>query len=210
VARAVALHRGSIWRDPNCGARARKAKPGAEGALPLVANHGATLRQKDRGAAEPDCVISVIFPYFPFVYLLEPLAMSTELQLTPLAETHLAHGARMVDFGGWSMPLAYGSQIEEHHAVRRDAGMFDVSHMLNVDVTGTDAMVFLRRLVANDVARLTVAGKALYTCMLWVNGRLTTIYKASIKAKKRSRKRKREGKRKAEKRERERKRKSTP
>jgi len=92
--------------------------------------------------------------------------MSAALKLTPLADTHIASGARMVDFGGWSMPLAYGSQLEEHHAVRRDAGMFDVSHMLNVDVTGSDAMAFLRRLVANDVARLTTPGKALYTCML--------------------------------------------
>jgi len=91
---------------------------------------------------------------------------ATTLKLTPLADTHIAAGARMVDFGGWSMPLAYGSQIEEHHAVRRDAGMFDVSHMLNVDVTGADAMPFLRRLVANDVARLTTPGKALYSCML--------------------------------------------
>ena len=72
----------------------------------------------------------------------------------------------MVDFGGWDMPLAYGSQLEEHHAVRQDAGMFDVSHMLNVDVTGPDAFAFLQRLVANDVAKLTVPGKALYSCML--------------------------------------------
>jgi len=92
--------------------------------------------------------------------------MSAALKLTPLADAHIAAGARMVDFGGWSMPLAYGSQIEEHHAVRRDAGMFDVSHMLNVDVTGPDAKAFLRRLVANDVARLTTPGKALYSCML--------------------------------------------
>src|SRR5690606_628450 len=92
--------------------------------------------------------------------------MSAVLQRTPLAETHVAAGARMVDFGGWDMPLAYGSQIEEHHAVRRDAGMFDVSHMLNVDVTGPQAMEFLQRLVANDVAKLTVPGKALYSCML--------------------------------------------
>lgn len=80
--------------------------------------------------------------------------MSASLKRTPLAETHLAAGARMVDFGGWEMPLAYGSQLEEHHAVRQDAGMFDVSHMLNADVTGPDATAFLRRLVANDVARL--------------------------------------------------------
>lgn len=92
--------------------------------------------------------------------------MSASLKRTPLAETHLAAGARMVDFGGWEMPLAYGSQLEEHHAVRQDAGMFDVSHMLNADVTGPDATAFLRRLVANDVARLGTPGKALYSCML--------------------------------------------
>lgn len=92
--------------------------------------------------------------------------MSATLKRTPLAEEHIASGARMVDFGGWDMPLAYGSQLEEHHAVRQDAGMFDVSHMLNVDVTGPDAFAFLQRLVANDVAKLTVPGKALYSCML--------------------------------------------
>jgi len=92
--------------------------------------------------------------------------MSAELKLTALADCHIAAGARMVDFGGWNMPLAYGSQLEEHHAVRRAAGMFDVSHMLNVDVQGADASAFLRRLVANDVARLSTPGKALYSCML--------------------------------------------
>lgn len=85
---------------------------------------------------------------------------------TPLYDTHVAAGAKMVDFGGWDMPLAYGSQIEEHHAVRRDAGMFDVSHMCAVDITGPDARAFLLKLVANDVNRLTQPGKALYTCML--------------------------------------------
>ena len=92
--------------------------------------------------------------------------MSATLKRTPLHETHVAAGARMVDFGGWDMPVNYGSQIEEHHAVRRDAGIFDVSHMLNVDVTGSDATAFLRRLVANDVSKLTQPGKALYSCML--------------------------------------------
>jgi aminomethyltransferase len=72
----------------------------------------------------------------------------------------------MVDFGGWEMPLHYGSQIEEHHAVRRDAGMFDVSHMCAVDLDGPDAKAFLRRLIANNVDRLQVAGKALYSAML--------------------------------------------
>jgi aminomethyltransferase len=92
--------------------------------------------------------------------------MSAALKRTPLVEAHVAAGARMVDFGGWEMPVNYGSQIEEHHAVRRDAGIFDVSHMLNVDVVGADATAFLRKLVANDVAKLTQAGKALYSCML--------------------------------------------
>ena len=85
---------------------------------------------------------------------------------TPLFDTHVASGAKIVDFGGWDMPLNYGSQIEEHHAVRRDAGMFDVSHMCPVDVKGADARAFLRYLVANNVDRLTQPGKALYSCML--------------------------------------------
>src|SRR5487761_1954913 len=85
---------------------------------------------------------------------------------TILNATHRALGAKMVDFGGWDMPLNYGSQIEEHHAVRRDAGMFDVSHMTVVDLRGTGVRPFLRRLVANSVDKLKVSGKALYTCML--------------------------------------------
>jgi aminomethyltransferase len=85
---------------------------------------------------------------------------------TPLYQTHVAAGARMVDFGGWDMPVHYGSQIEEHHAVRRDAGMFDVSHMLIADVRGVRARDFLRYLLANDVAKLKDPGKALYSCML--------------------------------------------
>ena len=89
---------------------------------------------------------------------------------TPLNAVHRAAGARMVDFGGWDMPLHYGSQIDEHHAVRRDAGMFDVSHMRVVDVEGPGARAFLRAAVANNVDRLAVPGKALYTCMLAENG----------------------------------------
>jgi len=85
---------------------------------------------------------------------------------TVLHAKHLASGAKMVDFYGWEMPINYGSQIEEHHAVRKNAGMFDVSHMTIVDVQGVDAKSFLRRLVINDVAKLTVPGKALYTGML--------------------------------------------
>jgi len=88
------------------------------------------------------------------------------LKRTPLYQTHAASGAKLVDFGGWEMPLNYGSQIEEHHAVRRDAGMFDVSHMCPVDLEGEDARPFLRALVANNVDKLTQSGKALYSCML--------------------------------------------
>ena len=87
-------------------------------------------------------------------------------QRTPLYADHLAANARMVDFSGWEMPIHYGSQIEEHHAVRRDAGLFDVSHMCAVDVTGTDAARFLRHLLANDIAKLTTSGRALYSCLL--------------------------------------------
>ncbi len=89
---------------------------------------------------------------------------------TPLYDTHVAAGARMVDFGGWDMPVVYGSQIEEHHAVRRDAGMFDVSHMCVVDLRGARVREHLRRLLANDVAKLTQPGKALYSCMLRDSG----------------------------------------
>jgi len=92
--------------------------------------------------------------------------MTAVLKQTPLFNAHVAAGARMVDFGGWNMPVAYGSQIEEHHAVRQAAGMFDVSHMLNIDIQGQQSKAFLRRLLANDVERLSVAGKALYSCML--------------------------------------------
>ncbi|MBK7765863.1 MAG: glycine cleavage system aminomethyltransferase GcvT [Sulfuritalea sp.] len=89
---------------------------------------------------------------------------------TPLYDSHLAAGARMVDFSGWEMPIHYGSQIEEHHAVRRDAGMFDVSHMCALDLAGPDARGWLRRLLANDVAKLTTPGKALYSCLLNESG----------------------------------------
>ena len=89
---------------------------------------------------------------------------------TPLYDSHLAAGAKMVDFSGWEMPINYGSQIEEHHAVRRDAGMFDVSHMCALDLVGPDATRWLRHLLANDVAKLTVPGKALYSCLLKEDG----------------------------------------
>ncbi len=87
-------------------------------------------------------------------------------QKTVLNEAHRRFGAKMVDFGGWDMPLHYGSQIDEHHAVRRDCGMFDVSHMCAVDVAGADAKLFLLRLIANNVDKLQTPGKALYSAML--------------------------------------------
>jgi len=87
-------------------------------------------------------------------------------QQTPLFDAHVTAGARMVDFGGWEMPINYGSQIEEHHKVRQAAGMFDVSHMTVVDITGDQVRIFLSYLLANDVAKLNAPGRAFYSCML--------------------------------------------
>ena len=92
------------------------------------------------------------------------------LKSTPLNSAHRAAGAKMVDFGGWDMPVNYGSQIEEHHAVRTDVGMFDVSHMCVVDLEGANVRTFLRGLLANNVDKLQVTGKALYSCMLKPEG----------------------------------------
>jgi len=89
---------------------------------------------------------------------------------TPLFALHQELGARLVDFGGWDMPVQYGSQIAEHHAVRRAAGVFDVSHMCVVDLTGPHARPYLQQLLANDVGKLTQLGKALYSCMLNESG----------------------------------------
>ncbi len=86
---------------------------------------------------------------------------------TALYSTHQAGGGKLVDFGGWDMPLHYGSQMEEHHKVRQDAGMFDVSHMTIVDIQGTEAKAYLQKLLANDVSRIeSIPGKALYSAML--------------------------------------------
>jgi aminomethyltransferase len=89
---------------------------------------------------------------------------------TPLYDNHLKMGAKIVDFGGWDMPLHYGSQIEEHHKVRNDCGMFDVSHMNVVDVKGAKVRDFFRLLLANNVDKLKTKGKALYSCMLTAKG----------------------------------------
>jgi len=85
---------------------------------------------------------------------------------TPLYHQHVAHQAKLVDFAGWEMPISYGSQIEEHHQVRKHAGMFDVSHMGVLDVDGEQATEFLRFALANDVQKLKEPGRALYTCLL--------------------------------------------
>lgn len=84
---------------------------------------------------------------------------------TPLYDCHVQAGAKIVDFAGWDMPLHYGSQLQEHHHVRQDAGLFDVSHMTIVDLTGRDVSLYLKKCLANNIDRL-VPGKALYTCML--------------------------------------------
>jgi aminomethyltransferase len=89
---------------------------------------------------------------------------------TPLYDQHIAMNAKMVDFSGWDMPIHYGSQLNEHHQVRKDCGMFDVSHMNVLDLHGDESEAFLRKLVANDVAKLKTEGKALYTCMLTKHG----------------------------------------
>jgi len=115
-----------LWRD-----RGREV-PAPKGQGPRCGSR--TLRQKDRGVRIDHGRTA-------------PLNFLRELhgQANPLFDTHVASGAKIVDFGGWDMPVAYGSQIEEHHAVRRDAGMFDVSHMCPVDVEGADARAFFRR-----------------------------------------------------------------
>lgn len=92
------------------------------------------------------------------------------LKTTPLTHLHHRLGARLVDFSGWEMPLHYGSQIEEHHRVRRDAGVFDVSHMLAIDLEGSGAEALLRRLLSKDVGRLARPGAALYALMLNEDG----------------------------------------
>src|SRR5690625_4387741 len=89
---------------------------------------------------------------------------------TPLHEEHVTLGAKLVDFAGWSMPIHYGSQIGEHKAVRAEAGMFDVSHMRPVDVSGPEARALLRHVLANDVAKIDAVGRAFYTCMLNTRG----------------------------------------
>lgn len=91
-------------------------------------------------------------------------------QRTCLYDNHINHGGKIVDFAGWEMPVNYGSQMEEHHQVRTDAGMFDVSHMTVVDLEGAGVTAFLQYILANDVGKLKTTGKALYSAMLDENG----------------------------------------
>lgn len=91
---------------------------------------------------------------------------------TPLHQQHLESGARIVDFGGWDMPVHYGSQLDEHRLVRESAGVFDVSHMTVLDVSGKQALGFLSYLLSNDVNKLVKTGKALYTTMLNDEGKI--------------------------------------
>ena len=92
------------------------------------------------------------------------------MQRTALYAKHLESGAKMVDFAGWEMPIHYGSQMQEHHQVRNDAGMFDVSHMVILDLVGAQSKAFLQYLLANNVDKLKESGKALYSCMLTPEG----------------------------------------
>ncbi|MBI3977304.1 MAG: glycine cleavage system aminomethyltransferase GcvT [Chloroflexi bacterium] len=91
------------------------------------------------------------------------------LRRTALYDCHVAAGARMVEFGGWLMPVQYSGIIDEHHAVRRDAGIFDVSHMGRVVVAGPNAVPFLQRMLTNDAARLAV-GDAQYSLLCGSDG----------------------------------------
>lgn len=96
--------------------------------------------------------------------------MSTQVLSTPLYQAHLDSGAKVVDFSGYLLPINYGSQIKEHEAVRQDAGMFDVSHMVITDISGANSKQWLSQLISNDVNKLTTQGKALYTAMLTEEG----------------------------------------
>jgi aminomethyltransferase len=92
-----------------------------------------------------------------------------ELKRTPLYDAHMRLGARMVDFAGWEMPIQYEGISVEHEAVRTCAGMFDVSHMGEVEFTGSDALEYLQNLVTNDVSSIN-DNQMLYTFMCYPNG----------------------------------------
>lgn len=95
--------------------------------------------------------------------------MTATLQKTPLNELHIALGARMVEFAGWSMPIQYSGVIEEHETVRNHAGLFDLTHMAEFEVKGADGERFLQEMTSNDISRLKV-GQALYSCLCGHDG----------------------------------------
>jgi len=97
------------------------------------------------------------------------MAEVTSLQHTPLHDAHVARGAKMVDFGGWHMPLQYEGILAEHRAVRTGVGIFDVSHMGEIDFTGPGALAAVQKLITNDAAKL-VDGKAMYTAVCYPDG----------------------------------------
>src|SRR5215471_1380134 len=92
-----------------------------------------------------------------------------ELRITPLHGIHKRTGARMVDFGGWDMPVQYTGILEEHHTVRRRAGLFDVSHMGEIEIRGPEAGALVNHVATNDVSRLKV-GQAHYSALLYEHG----------------------------------------
>ncbi len=95
--------------------------------------------------------------------------VSSDLKSPPLEAAHLALGARLVPFAGWNMPVQYSSIIDEHHAVRTKAGIFDISHMGQFFVSGPAACAWLNRLLTNNIAKLS-PGEGQYTLMLNENG----------------------------------------
>src|SRR5215472_8026824 len=100
---------------------------------------------------------------------MESTTVQTELRRTALHATHHAHKARMVDFGGWDMPVQYKGLIEEHMAVRTAVGLFDVSHMGDIQLRGPGSLAAVQRLCMNDASKLQV-GQAHYSAMLYPNG----------------------------------------
>src|SRR6478609_6918087 len=95
--------------------------------------------------------------------------MTTELHKTPLYDTYQKYGAKTIDFGGWALPVQFSSIKAEHEAVRTKAGLFDVSHMGEFEVTGEESLDFLQKLLTNDLSKL-VDGQAIYTAMCYENG----------------------------------------
>ena len=139
--------------------------PGMPGALHCV-NRGGFRAGVSRTLSSPATILWIDFHRLPSM---PRSSEPSQLNMTPLHQTHLDAGAKMVDFSGWHMPLHYGSQIEEHQRVRSACGLFDVSHMAAVDVNGEQAEDFLRLLLANDVGRLQ-DGAAQYSLMLEESG----------------------------------------